>query len=80
MIPDNYSDSQIDMVYFNPHLARADGRAIGALATQTIAGVSWQRWSRHRTGANPWRPGVDDVASHLALVDEWLRREFSKAA
>jgi len=80
LIPDNYSDSQIDMVYFNPHLARADGRAIGALATQTIAGVSWQRWSRHRTGANPWRPGVDDVASHLALVDEWLRREFSKAA
>jgi hypothetical protein len=79
LIPDNYSDSQIDMVYFNPHLARRDGRAIGALSTQNIAGAAWQRWSRHRTSASPWRPGVDDVASHLALVDDWLQREFSKA-
>ena len=79
IIPDNYSDSQIDMVYFNPHLARKDGRTIGALSTQNIAGTAWQRWSRHRTGANPWRRGIDDVASHLALVDEWLQREFLKA-
>lgn len=79
-IPDNYSDSQIDMVYFKEALARSDGRLIGALATQTIAGVQWQRWSRHRTSVNPWRIGIDEVASHLALVDEWLRREFAKAA
>lgn len=78
LIPDNYSDSQIDMVYFNPHLARKDSRPIGALSTQNIAGAAWQRWSRHRTSANPWRPGIDDVASHLALVDEWLQREFSR--
>lgn len=80
LIPSNYSDSQIDMAYFNPPLARTDGRSIGALSTQNIAGAQWQRWSRHRTRANPWRPGVDDVASHLSLVDEWLRREFAKAA
>jgi hypothetical protein len=80
LIPANYSDSQIDMVYFREHLARTDGRAIGALAMQDICGAHWQRWSRHRTGANPWRPGVDDVASHLGLIDEWLRREFAKAA
>jgi len=79
LIPDNYSDSQIDMVYFNPPLARKDGRSIGALSTQNIAGSVWQRWSRHRTAVNPWRPGIDDVASHLALVDEWLQREFSRA-
>ena len=79
LIPDNYSDSQIDMVYFRPPLARKDGRPIGALSTQNIAGSEWQRWSRHRTAANPWRPGIDDVASHLALVDEWLQREFSRA-
>jgi hypothetical protein len=77
-IPDNYSDTQIDMVYFREHLARRDGKAIGGLTPQQIKGASWQRWSRHRTAANPWRVGVDDVASHLALVDEWLRREFSK--
>lgn len=76
MIPPLYPDSQIDMVYFNPPLARVDGRVIGQLTNQAIQGKSWQRWSRHRTGQNPWRPGVDDVASHLALVDDWLHREF----
>lgn len=78
LIPANYSDSQIDMVYFREHLARKDGRAIGALARQAICGENWQRWSRHRTNANPWRKDIDDVASHLGLVDEWLRREFEK--
>lgn len=80
LIPDNYSDSQIDMVYFKPHLARTDAKGINALSTETISGEVWQRWSRHRTGQNPWRPGSDDIASHLGLVDEWLRREFLKAA
>lgn len=76
LIDPQYSDSQIDMVYFKPALARTDGKAIGALASQTICNETWQRWSRHRTAVNPWRAGVDDVSSHLALVDEWLRREF----
>lgn len=78
LIPDNYSDSQIDMVYFNQPLARTDGGAIKNLSSMSICGTSWQQWSRHRTGVNPWRAGVDDFASHLALVDEWLRREFTK--
>ena len=77
LIPDSYSDGQIDMVYFREHLARQDGRPIPQLANQLIGGAQWQRWSRHRTSANPWRAGVDDVASHLGLVDEWLRREFT---
>lgn len=76
LIPPSYSDSQIDMVYFNPGLSRVDGRSINALSSHTILGAEWQRWSRHRTGSNPWRPGEDDVASHLCLVDDWLGREF----
>lgn len=80
LIPDNYSDSQIDMVYFKAHLARRDGRVINNLSTESIAGEVWQRWSRHRTNQNPWRAGVDDIASHLSLVDDWLRREFLKVA
>lgn len=76
LIPPLYPDAQIDMVYFNPPLARMDGRIIRQLSNQGIQGKSWQRWSRHRTQQNPWRPGVDDIASHLALVDDWLRREF----
>jgi Prokaryotic E2 family E/Multiubiquitin len=75
-----YPDTQIDMAYFLPHLARTDGRAIRALANDVFDGATWQRWSRHRTQANPWRPGIDDVSTHLALVDSWLRREFAKAA
>jgi hypothetical protein len=76
LIPPQYADTQIDMVYVHPPLARLDGKPIAALSPQPIHGDAFQRWSRHRTGANPWRPGVDDVASHLTLVDEWLRREF----
>jgi hypothetical protein len=73
-----YPDAQLDMVYFYPHLARLDGRPIGALASQPLDGKDWQRWSRHRTAQNPWRPGEDDLSTHLALVEHWLEREFSK--
>jgi hypothetical protein len=78
LIPDNYSDAQIDMVYFRQHLARLDGRPIRNLSDQPICGATWQRWSRHRTNANPWRAGVDDIASHLGLIDDWLGREFAQ--
>ena len=79
-IEQGYPDTQLDMVYFSPHLCRADGMTIGALANQSIDGTTWQRWSRHRTGANPWRSGVDDLSSHMLLVDHWLVRELAKRA
>jgi hypothetical protein len=68
------------MVYVLPHLARKDGVGINNLSGQSIDGTDWQRWSRHRTGANPWRPGVDDLSTHLFLVDDWFAREFLKRA
>lgn len=71
-----YPVSQIDMVYFYPHLARQDGKPIGALAIQQIDCRQWQRWSRHRTPINQWRPEVDCIATHISLVDYWLVREF----
>lgn len=73
-----YPDTQIDMVYFSPALVRTNGASIPAIANVTLAGRNWQRWSRHRTASNPWRPGIDCVETHLAQVDEWLRRELSK--
>lgn len=76
LVPAGYPDVQLDMVYFEPALARRDGGVIGALAPQVIEGRQWQRWSRHRSAQNPWRPGVDGVAAHLILVDHWLRREL----
>ena len=77
-IEPGYPDTQIDMVYFHPALARKDGRRVNALAPMRIARRQWQRWSRHRTPTNPWRPGEDGLATHLLLVEDWLRREFDK--
>jgi hypothetical protein len=78
-IEPGYSDTQIDMAYFHPSLRRQDGKAIPATAsTETIDSKTFQRWSRHRTSKNPWRPGVDDVSTHLAQVQHWLVREFQK--
>lgn len=75
-IESGYPDTQVDMVYVYPALAKVSGGAIPALSTDQFDGKSWQRWSRHRTGVNPWRPGVDNVETHLAAVQHpsrWRR-------
>lgn len=72
-----YPDAQLDMAWFHPHLARRDGTVPGAVGGgYVIDGRDWQRWSRHRTGVNPWRPGLDDVSTHVGLIREWLAREL----
>lgn len=73
-----YPDTQIDMVYFFPPLARSDGKPIGATSSDNFDEKTWQRWSRHRTNRNPWRPGLDNLSTHLTLVGEWLRKELEK--
>ncbi len=75
-IEPGYPDTQIDMVYVHPPLERADGRPIAAIAADDFDGKRWQRWSRHRTPANPWRPGVDNLATHFGLVEHWFQREL----
>lgn len=79
-IEPGYPEAQLDMVYVFPPLARADGAGINNLSGQALDGKDWQRWSRHRTGENPWRPGVDDLSAHLFLVDDWFAREFVRRA
>ena len=78
LIEPSYPDTQIDMAYFCPALELESGRSIAALSSQQIDGRTFQRWSRHRTAANPWRPDVDCLATHLLQVDDWLRREVAK--
>lgn len=78
LIEGGYPTSQIDMAYFHPHLHLSSGRAINALTNQNIEGKTYQRWSRHRTDQNPWRPGLDDISMHLILVINWLERETTK--
>lgn len=73
-----YPDAQIDMAYFSPSLARADGRPIRQLSQATFDGKSWQQWSRHRTSASAWRIGEDNLSTHMGLVADWLERELSK--
>ena len=74
-----YPNSELNMVYFLPPLARRDGRSIGATqAKQVIDGKTYQRWSRHRTGQNPWKPGVDGLDTHVILIEDWLAREFER--
>ena len=73
-----YPTSQLDMVYFYPNLSRIDNKPITALAHQSIQGKIFQRWSRHRTPKNPWRPGIDDLSTHVSLAQFWLEQEFIK--
>lgn len=73
-----YPDTQIDMAYFHPSLARIDGRGINNLTTENFNDLVWQRWSRHRTAASTWRIGVDNLETHMALVTDWLEKELAK--
>jgi len=71
---DTYPPGIIDMVYFNPPLARADGKTIKNLSLTEIDRCSFQQWSRHYA----WRPGVDTLATHLRRIRGWLNHEFRK--
>ena len=77
-IAPGYPDVQIDMVYFRPALSLPRGIPIGALSKTVIIGTEFQQWSRHRTAENPWRPGVDNLHTHLSLVEEWLWRKVNR--
>lgn len=74
-----YPHSELNMVYFFPGLSRMDGRPIGcANVLQPIEGKQFQRWSRHRTRQNAWKPGFDCLETHVYLVEDWLDREFEE--
>ena len=75
-IPPSYPDGDIDMVYFFPELKLVNGRMIRALTPLVIDSKQYQQWSRHRTPQNPWRPGLDNICTHLLQVDSWLEREL----
>lgn len=77
-IETGYPRSPLDMAYFFPGLQRRDCKTINALSFQPIDGRQFQRWSRHRTGTNPWREGVDDISTHMGLVSFWFEQEFKK--
>jgi hypothetical protein len=74
-----YPNTALDMAYFYPPLSRNDGKPIVATeATQLLDGKQFQRWSRHRSGQNPWLVGFDNLGTHIFLVEDWLQREFER--
>lgn len=77
MIPPSYPTVEFDMMYFYPALSRKDNQPIGALSHQALEGKSYQRWSRHRI-AGEWRPGIDNLETHVLSVQSWLIDELKK--
>jgi Prokaryotic E2 family E/Multiubiquitin len=74
----NYPAAALDMLYFFPALSRTDGKPIGGLTEFKLDGKTFQQWSRHRTAANPWRNGIDNLSTHIPMTEVWLAREFKK--
>lgn len=72
-----YPATEIDMAYFNPQLVRISGRPISCISQQSIDGKIFQRWSRHRNPGE-WRPGLDNISTHLILVENWLEKELKR--
>jgi hypothetical protein len=77
MIPASYPTTQIDMMYFLPNLSRADGKGINCLTPRPIDGKNYQQWSRHR-GPSDWRPGLDNIETHVLAITGWLQDELKK--
>jgi hypothetical protein len=69
-----YPAGVLDMVYFNPPLARADGKPIVGLSPTMVDGRPFQQWSRHY----PWTAGIDNLARHLRRAGAWLHQELGK--
>lgn len=72
IIPPNYNQGGIDMLWTFPHLSRIDGRPIpkmnrpGGGDNRFFEGKEFCRWSRHwNEPAVTWRPGKDNVETIL---------------
>lgn len=78
-IQPTYPAAEIDMFYLSPPVTLSNGSQIPATELiVTIRGQQFQRWSRHRTPTGPWKPGLDSVKTHMALVDNALLKEVQQ--
>lgn len=78
-IPSTYPGAQIDMFYTYPPLALGAGRPIDCThIPASIGGVAFNGWSRHRGPGSPWNPLLDNVSTHLALVESALLKEVGQ--
>lgn len=75
IIPLNYNQGGIDMLWTHPHLTRIDGNPIpkmnqpGGGDNRTYCGREFCRWSRHwNHGSVVWRPGKDNIVTILRRI------------
>lgn len=76
-ITPSYPATEIDMAYFNPPLSKNNGKGISCATPLAIDGKNFQQWSRHRKPGQ-WVAGVDNLATHLSLVDNWLVNDLKR--
>ena len=75
-----YPDIPPDMWWFSPAVRMWNGTALPATeVVETYLGRQWQRWSRHLNHGQ-WKPGVDGLASYLALIRQDLLRSVPEIA
>lgn len=78
-IPKDYPAAQIDMFYFAPFVCLAHGGEIPSTQVrETIDGVTFQGWSRHRNAPSAWDPSTDNVVTHIALVESCMGKELGE--
>lgn len=78
LIPATYPQAQIDMFHVFPPLVKNDRGAIPNLMEQSIGGVTFQTWSRHRGQGSKWNPRRDNAVTHLALVESAIAKEVGE--
>lgn len=79
LIPPTYPGAEIDMFYTNPRLTLTSGQPIDRTQiSAVICGTPFNGWSRHRSGTAPWKPAIDNVVTHLALVESAIAKEVGQ--
>ena len=76
-IPADYtSGAALDMFFTSQHVTRTDGVEIKALTQSNhFAGQIWWQWSRHYPRNTPWRPGTNNLGTHISYVQHILDQE-----
>lgn len=71
-LPGAWPDGTPDMFFLFPHvrIKATNAWPEAAASFPVIGDRTWQQWSRHFQ--NAWRPGVDTLATYLAIVDDAL--------